>query len=197
MYRRLMAWSMAIAGVAALAFLIPLGLNVRQYQHDIAMVRAQQEAREISSYATFTGDVSRLTNTLRNLDYAATSSNDIVVWYQDGRAVSATERSASVGTMPASVSSAISNGFGAERPSEQSVDGGRELLWPAPVADGNRVVVRVFVPNSVLNDAVLTKWAWLAAVGTAIVLAAGVVAGRFGRYITPPSAKSAERQPVV
>lgn len=195
MYRRLVAWSMVIAGVGSLAFLIPLGMNVRQYQRDIAMVRAQQEAREVSSYATFIGDTARLGVTLRNLDYASTSGNDIVVWYRDGRALSATDPDRPVGAMPPSVERAFSAGVN-ERPSSFSNGGEVELVWPAPASDGRGVVVQVVVPRSVLNENVWEKWAWLGAVATAIVLAAGVAAGRLGRHIAPPSASTKDRQPV-
>lgn len=196
MYRRLMAWSMAIAGVASLAFLIPLGMNVRQYQQDVAMVRAQQEGREVSSYATFVPDANRLVATLRNLDYGSTSPDEIVVWFADGRAVSATKPDQPVGAMPSSVSQLMGQGTGS-RPSVASTDGGRELLWPAPTQDGLQIVVRVFVPDSVLHADVVAKWLWLAAVATAIVLAAGVGAGRLGRHIAPPAATPVDAQPVT
>lgn len=196
MYRRLVAWSMTIASVAALAFLVPLGMNVRQYQHDIAMVRAQQEAREVSSYATFLGDANRLVAALRNLDYASTSKNRIAVWYSDGRGISATEPESGVGAMPSSVRDAFE--FGAGRPREAVIDGGRELLWPAPRADGDTVVVQVVVPSSTLNENVAEKMLWLVAVGAAIVLAAGAVAGRLGRFIAPPQpARADEPQPIA
>lgn len=197
MYRRLTAWSMTIASVAALAFLIPLGLNVRQYQQDIAMVRAQQEAREISSYATFVGDASRLQSTLRTLGYDGTSPNRITVWYPDGRALSVTDIEAGPGTMPASVRSLL-DGAGVIRPTEQRLDGGRELLWPAPLADGSRTVIQVVVPESVLDAQVTEKWLWLASVAAAIVLAAGAVANRLGRHLLPPGrTRSGDPQPIT
>ncbi len=185
MRRRLILVALAISSMVALAFLIPLGLNVRQYQHDIAMVRAQQEAREVSSYATFVGDAARLINTLSNLNYAATSDNDIVVWYKDGRAVSAIAPRSSAGQMPSSVASMMSATTDL-RPEEAAVAGGRELLWPAPVADGNRVIVRVFVTDAVLNDGVWKKWLWLVAVALALILAGVAVADRLATAIVKP-----------
>lgn len=184
MRRRLILVALAISSMVALAFLIPLGLNVRQYQHDIAMVRAQQEAREISAYATFLGDANRVIASLRRLNYGATSKNDIVVWYADGRAVSAIAPDDAPGVMPASVRGMFDREDG--RPLEQQTSGGRELLWPAPRSDGEAVIVRVFVPDAVLNEDVWTKWAWLVAVALALILAGVAVADRLATAIVKP-----------
>lgn len=184
MRRRLILVALAISSMVALAFLVPLGLNVRQYQHDIAMVRAQQEAREISAYATFLGDANRVIASLQKLDYAATSDNDIVVWYADGRGVSAIDPGAGAGTMPASVRDMFDTENG--RAKEQATSGGRELLWPAPRADGEPIIVRVFVPDAVLNENVWEKWAWLVAVALALILAGVAVADRLATAIVKP-----------
>ena len=183
MRRRLIMVALAISSMVALAFLVPLGLNVQRYQRDIAMVKASQEAREVTFYASFVDDASRLQNTLKNLDYAK-SENDIVVWFPDGRAVRATRPSAPNGVMPASVDAMI-NGRVDLRPSERAVSGGRELLWPASINAGT-VVVRVVVPDHVLRKNVLTKLAWLGAVALALILAGVAVADRLATAIVKP-----------
>ena len=61
MRRRLIIVALAISSMVALAFLLPLGFYVRRYQHDIAIVNAYQEAREVASYVNYV-DVSRLKN---------------------------------------------------------------------------------------------------------------------------------------
>lgn len=193
MYRRLMAWSMAIAAVGALAFVIPLAINVRQYQRDIAMVRATQEAREVASYAVAINDSSRLTNVLRNLGYGE-GPNRVTVWYPDGRAIVASMDNATVGPMPEEAQRMVDSSVEL-RSFSRAVSGGQQLLMPQATSNGP-VVVAVDVPSSELNKGVLVKWAWLGILGLAIVLAAGVVAGRCGRFITPPAMPTREAQPV-
>ena len=182
MRRRLILVALAISSMVALAFLIPLGINVRRYQRDIAMVKASQEAREVTFYASFV-ERSRLPQTLRTLDYGK-SPNDIVVWFPDKVALRATQPDAVSGQMPQNVRDMI-DGTKDLKPLEQAVPGGRELLWPATSA-GSTVVVRVFVPDSVLTHDVLNKWAWLGAVALALILAGVAVADRLATAIVRP-----------
>ena len=190
MRRRLMILAMAIATVVALAFLVPLGLSVRNDQRDRAMVAASQQASEVASFASLVGDSGRMQSALVNLDYRS-SSNDIVVWFADGRAARANQPTRPSGPMPESVSAMFGTGSGVlpsasalapgaatgERAIERAVPGGVEILWPVS-SSATPTVVRVFVPSAVLTRGVFARLVWLGAVALALVLAAGVIAGR-------------------
>lgn len=181
MRRRLILVALAISSMVALAFLIPLAMNVRQYAQDIARVRASQEAREVLSYAQLISS-DRILASLDNLGYDE-SPNDIVVWYGDSLPVSARKVDA-VGPVPPNVKRML-DGDLALRPLDQAIEGGREILWPTATPDG-AVVVRVFVPDSELTKDVWQKWAWLVAVALALILAGVAVADRLATAIVKP-----------
>jgi signal transduction histidine kinase len=182
--RRLILVALAIASMVALAFLVPLGVYVRRYSHDQAMVAASQDAREVSSYASFIDDPSRLQNTLRNLGYSA-SPNDIVVWYADGRRLGVASKD-TTGQPPASVKTMLDRGPSNAVNSRTRMPGGLEILYPTTGVQSGFIVVRVFVPNDVLYKDLYRQWVPLAAVALALILAGVAVADRLATAIVKP-----------
>ncbi|GAA3145549.1 HAMP domain-containing sensor histidine kinase [Planomonospora alba] len=169
MRRTLALLALAGASMIALAFLIPLGIIVKETAHNRALSAAERQASALVPVLAITLDPHRLPHAL-----ASSGAQDrIAVHLPDGGTVGAVRA-------PASVVAAVSR-----RTRAETVETGAGYLLLRPVAlDGGRtVVVEVFVPAEELTRGVAQAWGVLA--GLAVVLVAGsvLVADRLGARV--------------
>ncbi|WP_433242118.1 HAMP domain-containing sensor histidine kinase [Streptosporangium sp. CA-135522] len=166
MRRTLALLAVAGASMIALAFLIPLGLIVREIAHGRAMAEAERQASALVPVLAITVDPARLTHAL-----LSTGAGDrIAVHLPDG---------GSVGTVRASAES-LATASRLTRAVTTQIGTGYLLLRPVALDGGRTVVIEIFVPAGDLTRGVTKSWATLT--GVAVVLVAGsvLVADRLG-----------------
>ncbi|MDX1691629.1 MAG: HAMP domain-containing sensor histidine kinase [Acidimicrobiia bacterium] len=176
MRRRFSLLVLAVTSMVAVAFVLPLGLLIRDQANDRAVADAQRDARAVASAlavaeALSGGSASDVAETVIAL---AGEDSETTIFLPDGTAVgSDAERDDSVVTASAGVAITTTD------------DGGVEVLVPVAGADGTSVV-RTFVPTERLSEGVVA--AWLALAGLGIVLVAGgvLLADRLGRSTVAP-----------
>lgn len=201
MRRRLILVALAISTMVAVAFLVPLGLSIGRFQKNIELVKAAQDAREVTSatYLLYSDqpdvadkDVSRFINYAQGAGYTS-SDYEIVVWLPTGRSISVSPLNPPTAPTapPESVETMVRSkvAFNDRNP----VPGGYELLWStqAPEGEGN-VVVRVFVADHLLTKGVAFNWFTFTLVALALILAAVAIADRLARSIVKPTKELAD-----
>ncbi|MGW4422738.1 sensor histidine kinase [Streptosporangium sp. NPDC004631] len=166
MRRTLALLALAGASMIALAFLIPLGLIVREIAHGRALSEAERQASALVPVLAITVNPARLTHAV-----ASTGARDRIAIHLPG--------GGSVGALraPAETVSAASR---LTRAVTTETDGGYLLLRPVALEGGRTATIEILVPSGDLTRDVATSWAVLA--GVAVVLVAGsvLVADRLG-----------------
>ncbi|MBG0812809.1 HAMP domain-containing sensor histidine kinase [Planomonospora sp. ID82291] len=166
MRRTLALLALAGASMIALAFLVPLGIIVKEIAHTRAISEAERRASALVPVLAITTDPDRLPHAL-----ASSGARDrIAVHLPGGGAVGAVRA-------PAATVAAVSR---LTRAATVETGAGYLLLRPVALDGGRTVVIEVFVPAEELTRGVAQSWAVLA--GLAVVLAAGsvLVADRLG-----------------
>ncbi len=183
MRRRLVALAATTTIMVALAFLIPLAVLVRTLAKDRALSAAELEAQSLAPVLALTRDTTALDAAVRATNPGARGRLTIIL--PDG---------ATVGGPPGG------DGAAADDPREQDnlalarrgrafsapARGGIEVLVPVALEADQTAVVRVLVPNSVLERGVASAWAVEAALGITLVASAVFVADRLARTIVRP-----------
>ncbi|GGK64990.1 two-component sensor histidine kinase [Planomonospora parontospora subsp. parontospora] len=166
MRRTLALLALAGASMIALAFLIPLGIIVKEIAHTRAISEAERQASALVPVLAITLDPSRLPHAL-----ASSGARDRIAVHLPGGGTVGTVRA------PAATVAAVSR---LTRADTVETGAGYLLLRPVALDGGRTVVVEVFVPAEELTRGVAQSWAVLA--GLAVVLAAGsvLVADRLG-----------------
>ena len=183
MRRRLVALAATTTIMVALAFLIPLAVLVRTLARDRALSAAELEAQSLAPVLALTSDTTALDAAVRATDPGARGR--LVILLPDGTRV---------GGPPGD------DGDLSDDPRERDnlalarqgrafsapARGGIEVLVPVALEADKTAVVRVLVPNSVLERGVASAWAVEAALGLTLVASAVVVADRLARTIVRP-----------
>jgi signal transduction histidine kinase len=166
MRRTLALLALAGASMIALAFLIPLGIIVKEIAHTRAISEAERQASALVPVLAITLDPNRLPHAL-----ASSGARDRIAVHLPGGGTVGTVRA------PAATVAAVSR---LTRADTVETGAGYLLLRPVALDGGRTVVVEVFVPAEELTRGVAQSWAVLA--GLAVVLAAGsvLVADRLG-----------------
>ncbi|MFD8529606.1 ATP-binding protein [Streptosporangium canum] len=166
MRRTLALLAVAGASMIALAFLIPLGLIVKEIAHGRAMAEAERQASALVPVLAITVDPARLTHAL----VSTGAEGRIAVHLPDG---------GSVGTVRAPDES-VATASRLSRAVTGRTETGYLLLRPVVLDGGRTVVIEIFVPAQDLTRGVTKSWAVLT--GVAVVLVAGsvLVADRLG-----------------
>ncbi|GGL17932.1 sensor histidine kinase [Planomonospora parontospora] len=166
MRRTLALLALAGASMIALAFLIPLGIIVKEIAHTRAISEAERQASALVPVLAITLDPNRLPHAL-----ASSGARDRIAVHLPGGGTVGTVRA------PAATVAAVSR---LTRADTVETGTGYLLLRPVALDGGRTVVVEVFVPAEELTRGVAQSWAVLA--GLAVVLAAGsvLVADRLG-----------------
>lgn len=172
MRRRLALSAAAVTSMVVLAFVVPLAALVRDVAADRAVSAAQDEAATLVPVLAAVQDPAALQATVEAAD--AASPGDLSVFREDGTVLGA----------PAEADADVElarqgRAFTANAP------GGKAVLVPVIGATGTQVV-RVFVPDSVLQEGVARSWLLLALLGLMLVAVAVAVADRLARSVVAP-----------
>lgn len=172
MRRRLAVTAAAVTAMVVLAFCVPLALVVRVVARDRAVHAAELESRSLAAVLTGTRDPRVLTPIVGEAN--AGSSRPATVFLPDGTTIGDTRP-------PGAALDRARTGqaFTATAP------GGEAVFLPVQNADGV-VVVRVFVPESLITNGVTTAWLVLGTLGVGLVVLAVVLADRLGRSFVRP-----------
>ena len=188
MRRRLVALAATTTIMVALAFLIPLAVLVRTLARDRALSAAELEAQSLAPVLALTQDTTALEAAVRATNPGARGRLTIIL--PDGTLVG--------GPSPAPGGGA--GGTAINDPHERDnldlarqgrsfsapTRGGIEVFVPVALDADKTAVVRVIVPNSVLQRGVASAWAVEAALGITLVFSAVAVADRLARTIVRP-----------
>ena len=180
MRRRLFLVTLAVTTLLVAAFAIPLGLLVR----DVARDRAIADAEEDQAALAPTLAVDATTEELE-------AAIELTPSGQDGRFAVVLPDGTQLGDQgqlnPSSVRLAKEQGLAFS----ESVDGGIDVFGPVVLGNGDTVVLRVHVPDSLATDGVARSWLVLALVALVLLVVAVVATDRLARSVTRPAAELA------
>ena len=177
MRRQLTIAAAALATTVVLAFLVPLGVLVRDVAEDRAVDEAERVAASLVPVVATVTERAELERVVAAAD--ASSEGTVSVFLADGSVLGADAPDDAVARARAG------------RAFEAAAEGGRQLLVPV-VAGAEVDVIRVLVPDGELRRGVATAWAILGGLGVALVVVAVVVADRFARLAVEPVRRLAE-----
>ncbi|TDU06391.1 signal transduction histidine kinase [Streptomyces sp. 846.5] len=177
--------SVAVTTMVALAFLLPLGLMVRETARDRAFTGAERQAAAIGPALAITGDPGELTRALASTQAGAAGMMAVHVPGHTAAAGSGGTKVTGLTTIgrPRATDAQILGATAAGHPVSTGVPGGFAYLEPVAVGSGGVAVVEVFIPNAALSQGVVTAWLVLTAVAVALVLISVLVADRLGTRI--------------
>ena len=182
MRRRLVALAATTTIMVALAFLIPLAVLVRTLARDRALSAAELEAQSLAPVLALTRDTTALDAAVRTTNPGARGRLRIVL--PDGTTVGGPPGGDGAADDPRDQDNLALARQG--RPFSAPARGGIEVLVPVALEADQTAVVRVLVPNSVLERGVASAWAVEAALGITLVASAVFVADRLARTIVRP-----------
>src|SRR5919197_4038808 len=183
MRRRLVALAATTTIMVALAFLIPLAVLVRTLARDRALSAAELEAQSLAPVLALTRDTTALDAAVRATDPGARGRLTILL--PDGTVVGGPPGGdGDVSDDPRERDNLALARQG--RAFSAPTRGGIEVLVPVALEADQTAVVRVLVPNSVLERGVASAWAVEAALGVTLVASAVFVADRLARTIVRP-----------
>jgi len=170
--RRLAVTAAAITTTVVLAFCVPLALVVRVTARDRALHGADLESRSLAAVLAGTLDPAVVAPIVGQAN--AGSTRPASIFLPDGTVLGDT-RPAGPELDRARAGSAFTSG----------VSGGEAVFVPVQTAAGV-AVVRVFVPESLLERGVRTAWLVLGLLAVGLVALAVVLADRLGRTLVRP-----------
>ncbi|MFJ6216423.1 sensor histidine kinase [Streptomyces sp. NPDC092296] len=174
-----MRWALVKAAVAgttmvALAFLIPLGLMVRETARDRAFAAAERQAAALGPALAITTDRAALERAVAST--RAGAEHRIAVHLPPPGTATA------VGTARAAAAD-LATATRRGRSFTVRVPGGFALLQPVAVGVDRKAVIEVYVPAADLTRGVGTAWLVLSLVALALVALSVAVADRMGARI--------------
>ncbi|MGH2720106.1 MAG: two-component sensor histidine kinase, partial [Actinomycetota bacterium] len=173
MRRRLVLLAAATTVTVTLAFLVPLAIVVRTLARDRALNAAELEAQSLAPVLALTSEPDALAVAVRSIPSG--EAGRMTIFLPDGSLVGARETVGADSLALARRGRSFSSG----------VDGGVEVLVPVDLR-GGRAVVRVFVPDAVLNEGVAAAWALEAMLGLALSGGTIIMADRLARSVVRP-----------
>ena len=165
----------AVTTMVALAFLIPLGLMVRETARDRAFTGAERQAAALGPALAITTDQDALQRAVASTQAGA--AGQIAVHVPTTGAGLVTIGRAR--TTDAEIRTVATDG----RTASTTVPGGYAYLEPVAVGSGGVAVVEVFIPDAALSQGVATAWLVLTVVALVLVLISVLVADRLGTRI--------------
>lgn len=173
MRRRLIGLVVAVTAMVTAAFVVPLGLLVRDLARDRALTAAELEAQSLAPVLALTDDVAAIGPAVGAT--RAGAAGRLTVFLADGRTVGAwAERGDSYRLARRG------------RTFSTTVDGGVEVLSPVVLPGDATAVVRVLVPTVTLRRGVEAAWTVLGGLGVVLMVLALVVADRLARSVVGP-----------
>ena len=158
-----------------LAFVITLGLLVRDLARDRAIAEAERNAESIARFIAVVGPSQGVQGALNALGVSESDEYDVTVVLPNGTAIGAPLQEEEF------VDQALRGTAVRVR-----LPGGEALHVPVAQSDGSIVVVRVFVPNEALNEGVVASWLTFGILGLVLIGIAIAVSDRLARGIVAP-----------
>lgn len=174
MRRRIAGVVAAVSALVALAFVIPLGVLVRQTAEDRAIDRARTDAAAVVPMVVAGASPGELANAV-----AATTAG------AEGRMTVVTGDGSRVG--PATDSAEFEDALLTGRSSVSDTDGGQQVVTAVVDDTGARAAIRVFVENAELRRGQWPAWGALLGVAALLVGLSVAVADRMARTIVRPT----------
>jgi methyl-accepting chemotaxis protein len=173
--QRLTLTSLAVTSMVVAAFLIPLGLLVRDLAHDRALSAAEREAEAVARFIAVVGPDQGIERTVAALGDPDGDELETSVILASGEVVGAPLRQGEDG-------SAAAGGVSVRA----TLDDGEAVYVPILQSDGSLLTVRVFAPEALLSKGVATSWITLGLLGAALIVIAAAVFDRLARTIVDP-----------
>jgi signal transduction histidine kinase len=178
MRRRLFLVTLAVTTLLVAAFAFPLALLVREVARDRALTDAERDQAALAPVLV----VDRTPSVLE-VALAGTESG------RDGRFAVLLPDGTQVGDQSPLAVDAVRLARQEALSFSQESAGGIEVFSPVALGQENEVVVlRVFVPTSLVTEGVATAWLVLGLVAVALVSVAVVATDRLARSVTRPAA---------
>ncbi len=167
--------ALAVTTMVALAFLIPLGLVVRELARDRAFADAERQAAALQPALVITTDRAALEPALAGVP--AGVAGRVAVHLPDNGVIGHSRAS----------QDALDRARDRAQAFRVRTDGGWSLLQPVALEHGRVTVVEVYVPDADVSRGVDT--AWLVLTGVAVMLVGGslVLADRLGARVVRPA----------
>ncbi|MEU5878311.1 HAMP domain-containing sensor histidine kinase [Spirillospora sp. NPDC047279] len=185
MRRTLVLVSLAVTSMVALAFLIPLGLTVREIARDRALTAAERQASALGPVLVVTQDPAALERAVASTQAGA--ARRMRVYLPDGQVIPKNEAE-TAHAKPAQLAEAGRRG----RSYTAGVSGGYALLQPVSLDGGRAAVVEVYVPDGDLTQGVWKAWVVMTMVAAALVAGSVAVADRLGARVIRATRRLAE-----
>ncbi|MBW8483716.1 ATP-binding protein [Actinomadura parmotrematis] len=182
MRRTLVLVSLAVTSMVALAFLIPLGLTVREIARDRALTAAERQASALGPVLVVTEDPASLERAVASTQAGA--AHRMAVHLPDGSLIPRDAARARGDQL----AEATRRG----RSYTARVPGGYALLQPVSLDEGRIAVVEVNLPSGELSRGVWKAWIVMTAVAAALVAGSVAVADRLGARMIRSTARLAE-----
>ncbi len=176
MRRRLVTVFLAVSVIAALAFVVPLGLVIRQTGFDRAVQQAELEAAEVAAAVAAAGD-DRADIYMAVRRTSAGTEGRMTVALSDGTLLGVEVAD------PVALAETLSGGVSTNR----SVAGGHEVVSVVTGVDGRRAGVRVFVPDADLYAGQARAWTTLLISTAALVTMSVLLADRLAQSVVAPT----------
>jgi signal transduction histidine kinase len=157
--------------MVALAFLVPLGLMVREIARDRALADAERQAASLAPALAISTDRAAIERAVESTQ--AGEAGRIAV-HLPGRAT--------IGTTHAHLED-LQNAIVQGRSFSADAPGGYVLLQPVAMDQGRTTVVEVYLPKQDLTRGVRPAWIVLTGVAAALVLGSVVVADRLAARV--------------
>ncbi len=169
-----MAVFAAVTTMVAIAFVVPLGLFVRDVARERAIADADADAAALFPVLAVSEDADALAVAISRTP--AGGAGRLTLYLPDGRRVGA----------PVPADEHVVAAQDVARAWSGEVADGVAVVAPVVRTDGSVAVVRVFVPDADLRDGVTASWVVLGAVGVALVVGSVLLADRLAGSLTRP-----------
>jgi signal transduction histidine kinase len=171
MRRSLALVSAAVTSMVALAFLVPLGLMVREIARDRALADAERQAGSLAPALAISTDRAAVERAV-----ASTQAGEA------GRVAVHLPGPATVGTTHARLED-LQTAMARGRSFSTRAAGGYVLLQPVALDQGRTTVVEVYLPREDLTRGVRSAWLVLSGVAAMLVVGSVVVADRLAARV--------------
>ena len=181
MRRRLFLVTLAVTTLLVAAFAVPLALLVRQVARDRAITDAEQDIAALGPVLAVDPSIDLLTAAI-----------DRTPSGEDGRFAVLLPDGTQAGDSTPLPEDAVELAREQRLAFAQTQDGGIDVFGPVVVGEDEVVILRVRVPESLVQEGVATAWLILAGVAVVLVLLAVVATDRLARSVTRPAADLAQ-----
>ena len=166
MRRSLVLLAVACTVMVTLAFLVPLGMVVREAARARAITDGERQAAALVPVLAITTEPERLEHALASVD----DGGRVAIHLPDG---------STLGT-PRASADRLAEAMRRNRAITVAVGEGRLLLRPVVLDAGRGAVIEVYVPPEALTRGVARSWAMLAGLAVLLVIGSVLVTDRLG-----------------